>query len=53
MKPIRKVLEKFHKGELSIDEAEGEIDWIVMSWDCPKEKRRKDGLVRKSRKKSQ
>jgi len=37
MKPIRKILEKVVKKEISLDEAESEIDWIIMSFDCPKE----------------
>lgn len=36
MKQIRDILDKLFREEISIDEAEGEIDFIIMSGDCPK-----------------
>ena len=36
MKEIKKILIELIDKKISIDEAEGRIDFLIMSWDCPK-----------------
>lgn len=38
MKPTRKILTDFKEGIIDIDAAEGKLDFLIMSFDCQKEK---------------